>query len=523
MELELKVTEAYSDDCGRGIARRHPNTLVCIGASARDTVEIEGEETTAAKAWRADRDEEETDTVRIDSFTRKNAGAGIGDEVTVRKREAKDAEIVVLEPPEGLSAQFGEDASGVIQEHILKRPIQEGDTVPVRTSPDSPIPLVAARTEPEGTVVVTKDTEVKLDLKDFDQPGVEEESEDESGEFNLDAIESGEGIDVDDIDEDGVEGRIKKLRITSHRNPKEVVEFSELEDIVRCVYERDEFELYSECTRLLDSLSGSRVEVDDPTEFVDLLHEIECMDEGRVGESPAIELETIAIPHVVSSEECIDELVDIVCCPDEETIHSARVLLTVAKLNPRMLSEHANRLFEAETIEADQVLMVYGASYPERVRAGTPRFFERFEEIENSFLRRDFCGFLAGLSRVDPDYASEWVERTLAELGEDELTLGEASMKDWDRSIVARAEEMARMCPEAVEALEDELRAKNADTVLREYENWLESDSVRLSVDVELGLDEYMRLREQAGEGDGSLKHVIQEAIDNKRRDDTHH
>jgi len=32
-------------------------------------------------------------------------------------------------------------------------------------------------------------------------------------------------------------------------------------------------------------------------------------------------------------------------------------------------------------------------------------------------------------------------------------------------------------------------------------------------VDVELGLDEYMRLREQAGEGDGSLKEVIQKFI----------
>jgi len=513
MELELEVTEAYSSDSGRGIARLHPNTLACIVASPGDTIEIEGEQTTVAKARRADRYEEGTDTVRMDSFTRKNAGVGLSEEVTVRKRKPEDAEVVVLEPPEGLSAQFGEGAIEVIEDRILNSPVREGDTIAVKTSSTRQIPLLVARTEPEDTVIVTREAEVILDLEDFDQPGSEEESEEDSGEFNLDAIESGEGIDVDDIDEERLEGKIEKLNITTRRNPEETVEFSELEDIVRRVYERDEFELYSECTRLLDSISGSRVEVGDPTECVDLLHEIELMDTERVGESPAIELETVAIPHIVSSKECVDELVDIVCGSDEEKLHSARVLLTVAKMNPRMLSEHANRLFEAENIEADQVLMMYGATYPERVRAGTPRFFERFEQLENPFLRRDFCGFLASLSRADPDYASEWVERTLDELGEDELTLNESSIKKWDRSIAAHAEEMARMCPEAVEALEGELREKNADGVLKEYKNWLEGDSVRLSVDVELGLDEYMRLREEAGEGDGSLKEVIGKEI----------
>jgi len=52
----------------------------------------EGADTTAAKVWRADRQDWNTDTVRIDSFTRQNADVGIGERVTIRKAEARKAD-----------------------------------------------------------------------------------------------------------------------------------------------------------------------------------------------------------------------------------------------------------------------------------------------------------------------------------------------------------------------------------------------------------------------------------------------
>jgi len=169
-EVELEVAKAYPNDSGRGIARLDPDTLLHLKLSPGDIIEIEGADTTAAKVWRADRKDWNNDTIRIDGFTRQNAEVGIGERVTIRKAETTDADRVVLAPPEGASVQFGSDASGMVKRQVLKRPVVEGDVVPVMSSTNHPfmrspgqaIPLIATQAEPEGTVMVTEDTEVVL-------------------------------------------------------------------------------------------------------------------------------------------------------------------------------------------------------------------------------------------------------------------------------------------------------------------------------------------------------------------------
>ena len=169
-EVELEVAKAYPNDSGRGIARLDPDTLLHLKLSPGDIIEIEGADTTAAKVWRADRKDWNNDTIRIDGFTRQNAEVGIGERVTIRKAETTDADRVVLAPPEGASVQFGSDASGMVKRQVLKRPVVQGDVVPVMSSTNHPfmrspgqaIPLIATQAEPEGTVMVTEDTEVVL-------------------------------------------------------------------------------------------------------------------------------------------------------------------------------------------------------------------------------------------------------------------------------------------------------------------------------------------------------------------------
>jgi transitional endoplasmic reticulum ATPase len=169
-EVELEVAKAYPNDSGRGIARLDPDTLLHLKLSPGDIIEIEGADTTAAKVWRADRKDWNNDTIRIDGFTRQNADVGIGERVTIRKAETTDADRVVLAPPEGASVQFGSDASGMVKRQVLKRPVREGDVVPVMSSTNHPfmrspgqaIPLIATEADPDGTVMVTEDTEVVL-------------------------------------------------------------------------------------------------------------------------------------------------------------------------------------------------------------------------------------------------------------------------------------------------------------------------------------------------------------------------
>jgi len=169
-EVQLEVAKAYPNDSGRGIARLDPDTLLHLKLSPGDIIEIEGAETTAAKVWRADRQDWNTDTVRIDGFTRQNADVGIGERVEIRKAEAEKADSLVLAPPEEASVQFGSDAAGMVKRQILKRPVVERDIVPVMSSTNHPfmrspgqaIPLIAVETEPDGVVLITEDTDVEL-------------------------------------------------------------------------------------------------------------------------------------------------------------------------------------------------------------------------------------------------------------------------------------------------------------------------------------------------------------------------
>ncbi|WP_458205845.1 CDC48 family AAA ATPase [Haladaptatus sp. NG-SE-30] len=169
-EVQLEVAKAYPNDSGRGIARLDPDTLLHLKLSPGDIIEIEGGDTTAAKVWRADRQDWNTDTVRIDGFTRQNADVGIGERVEIRKAEAEKADKLVLAPPEEASVQFGSDAAGMVKRQILKRPVVERDIVPVMSSTNHPfmrspgqaIPLIAVETDPQGVCLITEDTEVEL-------------------------------------------------------------------------------------------------------------------------------------------------------------------------------------------------------------------------------------------------------------------------------------------------------------------------------------------------------------------------
>ncbi len=171
-EIQLTVAKAYPNDSGRGIARLDPHTLMVLQLTPGDIIEIEGKKSTSAKVWRADRMDWDQDIIRIDGYIRQNAGAGIGDHVKIRKAAAKIADRVVLAPPEGTSIQFGGEAEEMVKRQIIKRPVVKGDIIPVMSTMAHPflgrvvtgqtIPLIAIEAEPDGTILITDRTEIKL-------------------------------------------------------------------------------------------------------------------------------------------------------------------------------------------------------------------------------------------------------------------------------------------------------------------------------------------------------------------------
>ncbi len=168
-DIMLKVAKAYPNDSARGIARLDPNALLTLRLSPGDIIEIEGKRLTAAKVWRADRQDWSQDYIRIDGFIRQNAGVGIGDRVKIRKAKYSEAQRIVLAPPSGSHMHYGDEAADMIRRQTLKRPVISGDILPIMSSGSHPfigrmeaVPLVVTETNPEGVVVICERTEIVL-------------------------------------------------------------------------------------------------------------------------------------------------------------------------------------------------------------------------------------------------------------------------------------------------------------------------------------------------------------------------
>src|SRR5579872_6608032 len=90
--IELRVAEAQARDVGRGIARVDPQIIAKMDWTAGDALEIEGKRKTFALLWPGVSGDSGRGIIRVDGYTRNNAGVGIDDKVTIRKSDAKAAE-----------------------------------------------------------------------------------------------------------------------------------------------------------------------------------------------------------------------------------------------------------------------------------------------------------------------------------------------------------------------------------------------------------------------------------------------
>lgn len=170
--IQLKVTKAYPTDSAKGIARIDPNLIQKLQISVGDIILLEGNKTTAAKVWGADRQDWKKDSIRIDGFTRQNAGAGLGQNIKVTTVKPLGATRIVLAPIEGQVIQIEGEVNDLVKRQIMKRPVMEGDLIPIISTTASPIlghmntgqtiPLIAVKVEPEGVVIIKEQTEIEL-------------------------------------------------------------------------------------------------------------------------------------------------------------------------------------------------------------------------------------------------------------------------------------------------------------------------------------------------------------------------
>ncbi|MDW8004584.1 MAG: AAA family ATPase, partial [Thermofilaceae archaeon] len=159
-ELELKVGELRHNEAGRGRVRIDEEAMEKLNLTAGDTIEVEGRRKTVAVVWPGYAEDRGTGILRMDGWTRKNAGVSIGDKVRVRKAEVKAAEMVKLAPT-SMSLTVDENFIIYVKKRLLDRPLLEGDVVQVPVLGQM-IPFTVVATKPSGAVLVTDNTRVMI-------------------------------------------------------------------------------------------------------------------------------------------------------------------------------------------------------------------------------------------------------------------------------------------------------------------------------------------------------------------------
>jgi transitional endoplasmic reticulum ATPase len=215
--IKLKVTEAIQDDVNKGIVRVDNRFMQQIGVRPGDIVEIEGERKTLAFTERAYPGDIGLDIIRMDGLLRRNAKTSLGDEVTLRKADVKEAKTVIIAPAkEGITFRAN---PMIFKQALTGRPAVKGDIISLggtrrrRTQMSQnpfedifgmldetmmgfgfgEVKFIVADTTPKGGVIITESTEVV---------------------FNPEAVELKEeqALEVTYEDIGGLEEEVKKVR-----------------------------------------------------------------------------------------------------------------------------------------------------------------------------------------------------------------------------------------------------------------------------------------------------------------------
>ncbi len=126
-QLQLKVHEAVQDDVNKGIVRIDTSFMHQLGIRPGDIVEIEGDRRTVAIADRAYPGDIGLNLIRMDGIVRRNAKTGIGEMVSVRKAEVKEAKKIIIAPAQkGIVVRA---SPGTFKQGLLGRVAVKGDIV----------------------------------------------------------------------------------------------------------------------------------------------------------------------------------------------------------------------------------------------------------------------------------------------------------------------------------------------------------------------------------------------------------
>ncbi|SFS08510.1 transitional endoplasmic reticulum ATPase [Halomicrobium zhouii] len=173
--MKLTVKPLKQKDAGRGLAAIDRGAMNEMDLENGDYIVIEGgENRVVARVWPGYPEDEGRGVVRIDGQLRQEANVGIDDNVNVEKADVQVAKAVTVALPQNLRVRG--NVGPMIRNNLSGQAVTQGQTVPVSfglgplsSMSGQKIPLKIAETEPEGTVVVTDQTDIEVSEQPAEQ------------------------------------------------------------------------------------------------------------------------------------------------------------------------------------------------------------------------------------------------------------------------------------------------------------------------------------------------------------------
>ncbi len=159
-EVVLKIAEVPQRYVGNGIGIVDPKVVDDNQWTGGQVLEIMGNKKSHVRLWPGSPEDYGTGVIRIDGLTRYNIGSGIGERISVKQVDVKEAQRIVLSPVEKISE---EGLQEYMQENYDGHVLTTGDTLIVSTHLGGKTQLiVASTTPPSKPVIVSESTEFKL-------------------------------------------------------------------------------------------------------------------------------------------------------------------------------------------------------------------------------------------------------------------------------------------------------------------------------------------------------------------------
>lgn len=160
-KLHLRVVEAKHRDVGKRRARIDSDSMRRMCIEPGEVIELVGKRKTAVTAWPSDPEESEIDIIRIDGQTRKNAGVGLNDLLSVHKAVSKPAKAVGLMPLGSSTVSFDREFCEFVKNRLRGFPVTEGDEISVVIL-GNPMDFCVEKITPRTIVKIERSTKLNI-------------------------------------------------------------------------------------------------------------------------------------------------------------------------------------------------------------------------------------------------------------------------------------------------------------------------------------------------------------------------